>query len=453
MIFLQIFGWFGLLCIGLAVYLQRKTISVGRFLQQKMEETEAAHKRIDQETKDLASQAKEVADLKHKVATDSEAVIALRRQLEARLAIDPTELRQEIKAEMTEEFGHAASDSSYKAIGDAEKRARTTLLAVMERRAATWTGENTTIVIKLPTDDVKGRLIGREGRNIKAFEQVTGTELIIDETPSSVMISCFDPRRRLTAQLTLMNLILDGRIHPARIEEIHNVSEKEFDKNLPDIGAEAAERASIRGLNPEIQTQLGALKFRGSFGQNVLEHSVEVAHMAAILAAEVGADVAVSRRAGLFHDIGKVLGPDWGEAHAMAGMAFLKAHGEPPEILTAVGAHHYDIPPDTIEAQIVIICDSISGSRPGARSPQEAVHLAKLGKLENIAKEMQGVEKAFAFDSGRELRVFVHSEKVDDLAAARLAKQIARKIRAEAEYPGPVKVTVIRETRAIEVSE
>ena len=378
---------------------------------------------------------------------------ALQLQLEQKLSLETDSLRQEITLEMAEEFGKAASDASYQAIAEAESRALQTLLSVMQRKAATWTGENTTVVVKLPSDDVKGKLIGREGRNIKAFEQVTGTELIIDETPATVMISCFDPRRRLTAQLTLTNLVLDGRIHPARIEEIHAQSEQEFDKSLPDIGTEAAERAGVKGLNQDIRTQLGALKFRGSFGQNVIEHSVEVAHISAILAAEVGADSTTARRAGLLHDIGKVLGPEWGEAHAVAGMEFLRAHGETQEVLTAVGAHHYDVQPNTPEAQVVIVADSISGSRPGARSPQEAVHLAKLAKLENLAKTMQGVEKAFAYDSGRELRVFVHPDKIDDLQAARLAKQVARKVKAGAEYPGPVKVTVIRETRAIEVSE
>ncbi|MES1227542.1 MAG: HD domain-containing protein [Armatimonadota bacterium] len=384
------------------------------------------------------------------------ALAARERQITALESLLTEKLQAEtevVRAELKEEFGHAATEASYQAIAQAEQRARQTLLAVMQRKAATWTGENTTIMVKLPSDDVKGKLIGREGRNIKAFEQVTGTELIIDETPSMVMVSCFDPRRRLIAQLTLMNLVLDGRIHPARIEEIHQQSEKEFDKNLPDIGAEAAERAGVAGLNETVRAQLGALKFRGSLGQNVLEHSIEVSLMAAVLAAELGADSGVARRAGLLHDIGKVLGTEWGEAHALAGMEFLRSQGEGPNVLTAVGGHHYDIAPDTVEAQIVIVCDALSGSRHGARNPHDAVHLSKLSKLEGLAKEMQGVEKAFAYDSGREVRVFVQPDKIDELGAARLAKQVARKVKAAAEYPGPVKVTVIRETRAIEICE
>lgn len=384
-----------------------------------------------------------------KVVLEEAQLEAQSRELDCRLAATRDELKRELEAELAPAAVQSAQANNF----ERERSAKRALLATIQRSSATWTGENTTVMVKLPSDDVKGKLIGREGRNIKAFEQVTGTELIIDETPSVVTLSCFDPRRRLLAQLTLTNLVLDGRIHPARIEEIHTRAEAELESNLVDIGEEAAGRAGVSGLSARVLTHLGALKFRGSGGQNVLEHSVEAAQFAAVLAAEIACDVIVARRAALLHDIGKALGPEWGGAHALAGMSFLQAQGESAAVAEAVGAHHYDVPPESAEAQIVIVADSMSGSRPGARSAQEAVHLSRLAKLEALASGLLGVERATAYDSGRDLRVFVRPEQVDDLGAVRLAKQVARVVKASGEYPGPVKVTVIRETRAIEVSE
>jgi len=398
-------------------------------------------RRVEEMEVDLALRRAEVARMERELD-------ALKAEYQAKL--DAT--RTELEVELAHELGNTTVRALATTALQAETDAKRVLIGVMERHSAAWTGQATTTLVRLPNDDVKGKLIGREGRNIKAFEQVTGTELIIDETPAMVTLSCFDPRRRLVAELTLMNLVLDGRIHPGRIEEIHVQTEAQFEANLPDIGTEAAERSGVGGLPIEIQTKLGALKFRHSQGQNVLEHSVEVAHMAAGLAAETGADPAVSRRAGLLHDIGKVLGPEWGEGHAVAGAAFLSAYGEGEGVVHAVRSHHYDTSPQTPEAHVLIVADSVSGSRPGARSAQEAVHLARLGKLEALATQFQGVDRAIAYDSGRELRVFVAPEAIDDLAAVRLAKQVARVIRSSGEYSGPVKVVVIRETRAVEVS-
>lgn len=409
----------------------------------------------NEDFKSLAERLRKVEELeldlalrKAELAKREREVEELRLQYESKLHAT----REELETELTRELSETVLRTVTTAAHQQEIAAKQTLLSVMERFSATWTGQATTSLVRLPNDDVKGKLIGREGRNIKAFEQVTGTELIIDETPSMVTLSCFDPRRRLVAELTLMNLVLDGRIHPGRIEEIYAQTEANLDANLPDIGAEAAERAGVAGVHSEILRWLGALKFRHSQGQNVLEHSVEVANMAAGLAAEIGADPAVSRRAGLLHDIGKVLGPEWGDAHAVAGASFLVAHGESDTVAHAVRSHHFNTPPQTPEAQVLIVADSISGSRPGARSAQEAVHLARLAKLESLASQFQGVERAIAYDSGRELRVFVRPEAIDDLASVRLAKQVARVIKGSGEYSGPVKVVVVRETRAVEVS-
>lgn len=390
---------------------------------------------------DLALRQAELARKERELQT-------LRGQLQVRL--DST--REELARELADELGERAVHQVQTHTQEFERMAREALLTVMERPSAVWTGQATTRLVKLPNDDVKGKLIGREGRNIKAFEQVTGTELIIDETPAMVTLSSFDPRRRMVAELTLLNLILDGRIHPGRIEEVHAQMDAQFESNLPDMGAEAAERVGVAGLPEPVLASLGALKFRQSQGQNVLEHSVEVARLCALLAAETGAATETSRRAGLLHDIGKCLGSEWGDAHALAGATFLQAHGESEAVVHAVRAHHHQVQPASLEAFVVIVADSVSGSRPGARSTQEAIHLARLGKLEALATPFQGVERAIAYDSGRELRVFVRPESIDDLAAVRLAKQIARTIRATGEYSGPVKVVVVRETRAVEVT-
>jgi ribonuclease Y len=335
----------------------------------------------------------------------------------------------------------------------AEKHAKQAILNSMQRLSAEYTIDATTSVIQLPSEDMKGKLIGREGRNIRTFEQVTGVDLVIDENPNTVVVSAFDPVRREIARITLMNLMLDGRIHPARIEEIYEKAKEEIDRVVRTSGEEAADRAGIVGIAPGTLQTLGRLRFRASYGQNVLDHSMEVAELCALLAQELGCNVDVARRAGLLHDIGKALGPEWEGPHAIAGMNYLKEQSEIDAVTLAVGAHHREIEPSTPESQIVIIADSISGSRPGARRENLDQFVKRVAKLEEIANGFPGVERSYAMQAGREIRLVVKPDEIDDDGAGHLAKEVAKKIETELQYPGQIKVTVIRETRAQSVAK
>lgn len=335
---------------------------------------------------------------------------------------------------------------------EAERRARSVVLDVIQRSGVETITEATTAVVELPSEDMKGRIIGREGRNIRAFEQVTGVDLIIDDTPQAVVISSFDPVRRETARLALMNLMMDGRIQPSRIEEHHEKAQEEVERMISDAGERAMERAGVAVLPHQVMSMLGKLRFRHSYGQNVLDHSVEVARMAGLFAHELGFDVEAVKRAGLLHDIGKALGPEFEGPHALTGMEYLSQCGESPLILNAVGAHHYDIEPDSPEAMLVIIADSMSAARPGARRESLETYIKRLAALEALANSFEGVDRSYAVQAGREVRLLVKPEQVDDVAAVRLAGDVARRIEAEMEYPGQIKVTVIRETRATELA-
>jgi ribonuclease Y len=323
----------------------------------------------------------------------------------------------------------------------------------VQRTAVEYITEATTAVVELPGEDMKGRIIGREGRNIRSFEQVTGVDLIIDETPEAVVISSFDPIRRETARLALMNLMLDGRIHPGRIEELYESAKVEVAKTIRESGERAAERANVTGLSPQVIEAMGRLRFRTSFAQNVLDHSVEVAHIAAGLAAELGFNVEVAKRAGFLHDIGKGLAEDWEGPHALSGMKYLTEFGEKEPVLLAVGAHHHEIEPTSAEAIIVIIADTVSAARPGARREALDNYIKRLTALETLANSFAGVDRSFAVQAGREIRVIVRPNEIDDLAAVRLAKELARRIEGELEFPGQIKVTVIRETRVTDIAK
>ncbi|MBX3111250.1 MAG: ribonuclease Y [Fimbriimonadaceae bacterium] len=344
-----------------------------------------------------------------------------------------------------------ASSDELMTPGEAAAAAKRLLLNVVRRAAASAVAEGTTVVVPLPSEDMKGRLIGRDGRNIKAFESVTGADLIIDDSPESVTVSCFDPLRREAARMTLVGLVLDGRIHPGRIEEIHERTLADIEASLVDAGHDAAARAQAGPLPAPVAHVLGQLRFRTSYAQNVLEHSVEVARLASLLAGELGADDAVCRRAGLLHDVGKALGAEWKGPHALAGMEFLRLHGEQDEVLKAVGAHHDEIPCDTPEAVVVATADALSAARPGARREKVEAHIERLATIESLATGLAGVEKAYAVQAGREVRVYVRADQIDDAGAQRVAQQVARRIKAGVEYPGPLRVTVIREFRVTEV--
>ncbi len=357
-------------------------------------------------------------------------------------------------AELYQEVAQAEGRALAKDIQDqALALARRTMITAMERCASDFVTEATTAVVMLPTEDMKGRLIGREGRNIRAFEQVTGVDLIIDDTPEAVVLSCFDPVRRETARLTLMNLMLDGRIHPGRIEELFELSKLEVERTIRDAGDRAAEEAAVPPLPHKVIEMMGRLRFRTSMGQNVLDHSVEVSRLAGMLASDLGLNALVAKQAGFLHDIGKALPSDWEGPHALIGMEFLRQCELGEVILNAVGAHHREIEPATAEAEIVIVADTLSAARPGARRDNLDHFVKRMAELESIAASLPGVDRVYAVQAGRELRVVVLPEAVSDLAAQALTRTIVQKIENELQYPGVIKVTVIRESRYSEVAK
>ncbi len=362
-------------------------------------------------------------------------------------------LLREVEVEFRDALAERAKLAEQSATIEADRRAKALLLDVVQRNAVQYITEATTAIVELPSEDMKGRIIGREGRNIRSFEQVTGVDLIIDETPEAVVISSFDPIRRETARLALMNLMLDGRIHPGRIEELYEAAQIEVNRTIRESGESAADRANVTGLTPKVIEAMGRLRFRTSFAQNVLDHSVEVAHIAAGLAAELGFNVEIAKRAGFLHDIGKGLSEDWEGPHALSGMKFLSEFGEKDSVLLAVGAHHYEIEPTSAEAILVIIADTVSAARPGARREALDNYIKRLTALETLANSFPGVDRSFAVQAGREIRVIVKPNEIDDLAAVRLSKDLARRIESELEFPGQIKVTVIRETRVTDVAK
>lgn len=398
---------------------------------------------------ELASLA---ADLAAKEAALAAAQDQAARQLEAAAAMSREEAEARYLASLEPELRRAAGRLATRVQGEATARARAVLLTAIERASFPTVAEATTTVVGLPSDDLKGRLIGREGRNARAFEQTTGVDLLIDETPEAVVLSCFDPVRRETARLTLVRLIADGKIHPARIEAAHAEATDEIAELIRDAGARAAERARVPGLAEPIVRALGRLRYRMSIGQNVLDHVVECAMLAGDLAAEIGSDGPAARRAALLHDIGKALDATHDGPHALRGADFLKTHGESEAVVHAVAAHHRDVEPDSETAALVIVADSLSAARPGARRDNLEQHVRRLGELEALARTFGGVERAFALEAGRELHLIVHPERVDDEGVRRLADEVADRIEQTLEYPGQIKVTVIRETRAWKVA-
>ena len=335
----------------------------------------------------------------------------------------------------------------------ADKKAKEIVTLAVQKCATNLTSEITVTVVPLPNDELKGRIIGREGRNIRAIENATGVDLIIDDTPEAVVLSGFDPVRREVARVALEKLIMDGRIHPARIEELVERAQKDVDAQIKEAGENAVYEAGIMGLHPEIVKVLGRLKFRTSYGQNALKHSLEVCHLSGLLAAELGADVKVAKRGGLLHDLGKALDHEQEGTHVSIGVELAKKYKESPAVIHCIEAHHGDVPFNSIEAIIVQVADAISSSRPGARREQLDAYIKRLENLENIANSFKGVEKSYAIQAGREIRIMVKPEEVNDESMVFLAKEIAQRIENELQYPGQIKVNVIRETRATEVAK
>ncbi|MFN7035325.1 MAG: ribonuclease Y [Bellilinea sp.] len=359
-------------------------------------------------------------------------------------------LLQEAEKEARSDMARIIRQIEAEARAEGEKRARELIAESIQRVASDHVVSVTTSVISLPNEEMKGRIVGRNGRNIRAFEQAAGVDVIVDDTPEAVTISCFDPVRREVARRALERLIVDGRIHPAHIEKVLGEEQKEVDKSIIEAGEQAAYDAGVTGLHPEVIKVLGRLKYRTSYGQNQLAHAVEVAKLSAVLAAELGADVDICRMGGLLHDLGKAMDHNTDGTHAMIGAEFAKRYGVPAKVVNIIASHHHEVEQETVEAIIVEAADAISGARPGARREDLEQYIKRLRALEEIANSFKGVSQSYAIQAGREVRIIVRPEDIDDLAATRLARDIAKKIEETMQYPGQIKVTVIRETRAVD---
>jgi ribonuclease Y len=362
-------------------------------------------------------------------------------------------LMAQVEQDLQMEVARKVRESELVAREESERRARAIVTEAIQRVAADQTAETSVSVLPLPNEELKGRIIGREGRNIRALQQATGIDLIIDDTPEAVIISGFDPVRREVARVALNKLIVDGRIHPARIEETVARARQEVLQRVKEEGEAAVLEVGLQGLHPEIVRHLGILRFRTSYGQQVLNHSKEVAYLAGMMAAEIGADIRVAKMCGLLHDIGKSIDHEVEGSHAVIGAELLQRHGVPAPVVHAVRAHHYDEEPHTIEALLLIAADAISAARPGARRETLEAYIKRLEKLEEIANSFQGVQQSYAIQAGREVRILVKPEQIDDATAQLMARDIAKRIESELSYPGQIRVTVVRETRAIEYAK
>ncbi len=381
---------------------------------------------------------------------------SVRKRLEGVSQMDAEEirraLREEVQLECQDELRTLRRDLMEKSEQELQTDARRILVATMQRLASKAENDMTSTQVALPSEDMKGRIIGREGRNIKAFESTTGVTILIDESPGVVLLSSFDPVRREVARVALEALVKDGRIHPASIEEFVKRAQDEMDLTVTQAGNDAVAKLNINGLHPEIIKLLGGLKYRFSYNQNVLDHSIETAFLASMLASEVGLDPNVAKRAGLLHDIGKAANAELEGSHAHIGAEFIKRHGETPIVVNAVAAHHEEVKPETVYAGLVILADTISAVRPGARAESSAIYAQRLEKLEKLTLGLEGVQQAFAIQAGREIRVVVSPQAVTDDGARELAKQLRAKIEAELQYPSSIKITVIREQRFTETA-
>lgn len=391
--------------------------------------------------------AKDVERAEAEVATRLEEVAGLTAE-EAK-----TELLDGLKEECVHESASIIRDSEARTRAEADKKAREILSVAIQRLAADHTSQITVSTIHIPSDDLKGRIIGREGRNIRSFEQITGTNLIIDDTPQCVTVSTHDPVRREIASVTMQNLISDGRIHPARIEEMFHKAEKYVNQQIKEAASKATFDTGIHDLNPELEKILGRLRYRTSYGQNVLNHSLEVAYLCGMMASELGLDPVPAKRSGLLHDIGKAVDHEIEGSHAVIGADLARRYGEEPMIVHAIEAHHNDVEPNSVIDVLVQAADAVSAARPGARKENIESYIKRLEKLEEIANSYPGVERTHAIQAGREVRVIVSPEKVDEAHSTVLAHDIAHQIQSETKYPGQVKVVVIRETRAVDFAK
>jgi len=402
-------------------------------LNKRQSTVDRRHNEIEKVYQDQVAKLQEVAQM-----TQDEARKELFAAVEKEARGDMARIIRQIEAEAREE---------------GEKRARKLIADAIQRVASEHVAEVTRAVVTLPNEEMKGRIVGRNGRNIKAFEQAAGVDVIVDDTPDSVTVSCFDSVRREIGRRALAKLILDGRIHPAHIEKIVEDETKAVEKIINEAGEQAAYDANIAGLHPEILRMMGRLKFRTSYGQNQLAHAVEVSKLAGILAAEMGADVNLAKQGGFLHDIGKAMDHNQEGTHAQLGAEFCKRYGVHPKVVNAIASHHHEVEQETIEAVIAESADAISGARPGARREDLEAYIKRIRSLEEMSMSFEGVQQAFAIQAGREVRIIVKPETIDDLASARLARDVAKKIEETMQYPGQIRVTVIRETRSTEYAK
>src|SRR5687767_1750962 len=432
--------------------LQARRDEIARMEERALRETES----LELARADLERRAQALADRERNLVTQNEelkqAKRVQRRELERISGLNAAQAKQLLLADVEQEARHQAAlkirQIEEEARREGERRARNILAVATQRLAAKHASETTTRLIELPSDEMKGRIIGRDGRNIRALEKVTGVDVIIDETPSAVVLSSFDGVRREIARLTLERLIADGRIHPALIEETYEQAQRDLEKRIVDEGSHAALEAHVHGLDPELVKLMGQLRFRTSYGQNVLDHLVECANLAGILAEELGASAETARRAAFLHDIGKAVTHEVEGPHALIGARIARRNGEPEAVAHAMEAHHNEVEPKTVEAVIVQAADAVSGARPGARGDSLEQYVGRMRDLEEIASRHHGVERVFAMRAGREIRVVVDPGIVDDDRAAVISHEIAAAIEKEAEHPGRIKITVIRESRS-----
>lgn len=416
-------------------------------LEHKLESVESRERNLTNKEKQIDATRIELEGIKAKQLKQLEQISGL-TNAEAK-----QQLLEAVESEMKEEASRRLWEWEAKIKDEANKRAQDILTQAVQRSASEVTTENTVSTVPIPNDEMKGRLIGREGRNIRALEQATGVDLIIDDTPEAVTLSSFDPVRREIARLSLTKLIADGRIHPGRIEEVVAKAKEEVDTSIQKSGEEAAYKVGVHGLRPELIKLLGRLKYRTSYGQNVLEHSVEVSYLAGMIASELGINPTLAKRAGLLHDIGKSVDREVEGTHAQIGADLVKQWDKSPEVVQGIAEHHMETGSTSIWGYLTSAADAISSSRPGARRETLENYLKRLKDLEDIANSFKGVEKSYAIQAGREIRILVKPEEIDDVSAMRLARDIVKKIEEGMEYPGQIKVTVVRETRAVEIAK
>ncbi len=417
------------------------------YLDKKQQDIDEQKKFLDEKDKLLAQEMEKQAEVKAKMLTELEKVALMSKEDAKNMLVNSmTEEARKDAAKLVKQIEDEAKDS-------ARKEAQNIVSLAIQKCATDMVAETTVSTVSIPNEEMKGRVIGREGRNIRAIESATGVDLIVDDTPETITISCFDPIRREVARLSLEKLIMDGRIHPTRIEEIVDKVKRDLDVQIKEFGENAANDAEVYGLHPELIKILGRLKFRTSYGQNCLKHSLETCYIAGLLAAEVGADIKIAKRGGLLHDIGKALDQEVEGTHISIGVELAKKYKENPAVVHCIEAHHFNVEFNSVEAILVQVADAISSARPGARRETLETYVKRLEQLENIANEFKGVDKSFAVQAGREIRIIVKPEEINDEDAMFMAKDIAKKIEDQMEYPGQIRVNVIRESRFTETAK